>query len=1193
MSACVLVLSSAIPLVGPVAAAPAPPWDPFFATPTVVASLAPIVPSGSSNRTYGVAAGDFDGDLDADLVVGRADGRVFLLRGNGDGTFAAPVLQAWKLEGFNAWALAAGDVNGDGKLDLLFGANVSGADAGAVVRVNDGDVRYIAGIGDGTFSTAGIYLRSGVTFNAGTLIADIGTDAGSVAVANIDGDGDLDLVAGAVEGVRILRNNGGAFAVEPLATGGTYFPATSTQNSPWGLAFGDADADGDADLFVGDRALYVYLYRNDGGAWTLVPGNIAALGSTRANVYVRHDTIRAAVGFTGAMTAGDVTGDGRADLALGLHSGLNTPTTGCGSPTGPCPNDGTILLDVSDGASPLRGFGALSDIGTAARGVTFVDLNGDGALDIVSGNYEGQVVVQRQLAPIDSDGDGVSDYVDNAPDDPNAARIDMNTDGALNHRDQLDNDFDTVLGNPEDQSTWQRLGDAADGDDDNDGALDATDNCTFVPNMAQTDVDGDGLGDACDPLDDRDTDADGVPDGPLPGDPLYAHALAAAKKWSTGDTHFVIRIDALGRLFQNEFTGLMTDAAISSAEEWAAKCQGMYTPGTDPDPGCANLAGGVGVPVSLVVIPRLLWTDPEVINWINDRNDNPRFDLGQHGTYHNSGPSNTQLGDWKDDASRNFFSCDTCGLTPAENYELLKVGRDTLTGDYTNKWLVDSGATASSPKIDWSTSANPLISYAPPFNASDEEGRKAVALLGYKAWSASVHEEGGGSLGQFFSPDENAFEQFDRFGLFHASADLEFEPPVTTNGSYDPAAYQDYLVENTQPGGLNTWLIEEVEWSGRPCNDLDRLADLCNGASNRENNTVYGPRWAGWIQLLEYVRDYPGGVAMTLGEVALAKAFDNAPTVDNADQADTDSDGIGDVIDGAAMTAADASLGRNVEGSLSATLTNGAGDPIAGQEVSFAFDADGDATDETYTATTDAAGLASVSVTATRPIGPATFSVSWDGLRATATDSADVAVTDASYTTLDADNPATGQVTDTVIVGATLTDSDSGPIAGRTIDFAIGTATGSGITDATGHASASLTLVAPAGSATLSATFEADADYATSTTSAPFTVAKEDTALVLADAVATRNGRAIAAATLKEADGAALSGQTITFQAQEKIRNQLVWTTIGTAVTDASGVARLEVPTKYAQKAKTPIRATFAGDASFLGSTGNAFSYRK
>ena len=38
---------------------------------------------------------------------------------------------------------------------------------------------------------------------------------------------------------------------------------------------------------------------------------------------------------------------------------------------------------------------------------------------------------------------------------------------------------------------------------------------------------------------------------------------------------------------------------------------------------------------------------------------------------------------------------------------------------------------------------------------------------------------------------------------------------------------------------------------------------------------------------------------MTMGEVALAQGFDNAPTVYNPDQADIDHDGIGDVIDGA------------------------------------------------------------------------------------------------------------------------------------------------------------------------------------------------------------------------------------------------------------------------------------------------------
>jgi hypothetical protein len=481
--------------------------------------------------------------------------------------------------------------------------------------------------------------------------------------------------------------------------------------------------------------------------------------------------------------------------------------------------------------------------------------------------------------PPDSDRDGIADALDNAPRLANAPRIDLDGDGILGAADQLDNDGDGTA-------------DELDPDDDGDGLGDNVDVCPLTPDADQLDADRDERGDACDPLAETDGDGDGVLDGPPPGHPLHEAAKAAKAKWSSGTTRFVLRIDALSRFFQNEFTQLMTDAAVLSPSDWRLKCTENYEDPDDPPDPCPGLPGAKRVAITLVTIPNRIWLDPGVVAWINDRNDDPLLEIAQHGTYH---ADNTRRGDWRVLADRREYACEICGLSEREAFALLKTGRDTLVGAYDTPRLRAAGATRSSPRIDWSSSAHPLLTFAPPFNTSDAHGRQAVAELGFRAFSASVHEEEG-HYSRVFTPEGTHHERFDQFGLFHVSADVQVDPPEIEGDTYDRTEYDEYLRSQTNHGGLTTWLIEEVEWSGRPCNDEDRLGS-CAGKSNRENNTVFRPRWDAWLQLLDFVRSYPGGVVLTSGEVALALAYDNAPAVANPAQADADHDGVGDAAE--------------------------------------------------------------------------------------------------------------------------------------------------------------------------------------------------------------------------------------------------------------------------------------------------------
>jgi hypothetical protein len=195
---------------------------------------------------------------------------------------------------------------------------------------------------------------------------------------------------------------------------------------------------------------------------------------------------------------------------------------------------------------------------------------------------------------------------------------------------------------------------------------------------------------------------------------------------------------------------------------------------------------------------------------------------------------------------------------------------------------------------------------------------------------------------------------------------------------------------------------------------------------------------------------------------------------------------------------------------------------------------------------------------------------------------------DARLVALDASNPGSGQVTDDVTVAATVTDAAGVAVEGESVTFRVGPATADALTDASGRAAATLRLVGPPGELSLEVALTGtDAVLA----AAPFTVAKEDTTLTLADAVATGNDRAVARATLAE-DGGPLAGQTISFFVADKVNGRKTATLVGTAVTDSSGVAAIEIPPRYVSGSRRGMLATFDGDRDFVRSSATAFTYR-
>ncbi len=197
-----------------------------------------------SDETFAMALGDVDGDGDLDLVFGNSVSQNRLYLNDGKGKFTDATAARWPGRGWSN-AVSLGDVDGDGDLDLVLATH--------------GQNRLYLNEGKGKLNDA----------TASRLPKDVDLTK-AMGLRDVDGDGDLDLVFG-----NEVFGNGGQNRLYLNDGKGKFTDATASRlpkeiDSTNAVGLGDVDGDGDLDLVFGNlvfgnsaqNRLYLNLHRH-------------------------------------------------------------------------------------------------------------------------------------------------------------------------------------------------------------------------------------------------------------------------------------------------------------------------------------------------------------------------------------------------------------------------------------------------------------------------------------------------------------------------------------------------------------------------------------------------------------------------------------------------------------------------------------------------------------------------------------------------------------------------------------------------------------------------------------------------------------------------------------------------------------------------------------------------------------------